>query len=83
MLGIFGVTARISDDFLTRTSRQAGPMFPTIASSFFAANTIILLRGDLTTGTMYLQMVLGFTFAIILLMKRHTRQQHLASASGS
>lgn len=73
MLGAFGVAARISDDFLTRTSRQAGAMFPTIASSFFAANTIILLRGDLTSGTMYLQMVLGFTFALILLIKRQTQ----------
>jgi hypothetical protein len=72
ILGVFGAFARISDDFLTRTSRDTGPMFPTIASSFFAANTIILLRGDLTSGTMYLQMVVGFTFAIILLMKRQT-----------
>ncbi len=72
-LGIFGRLSRMSDDFLVRTSRKAGPIFPTIVSSFFAANTFILLRGDLTTGTMYLQMVIGFTFVIILLIKRHAR----------
>jgi hypothetical protein len=70
-LGIFGRFARSSDDFLIRTTATTGPMLPTIASAFFAANTFILLRGDLATGTMYLQMIIGLTVMIQVLIKRH------------
>jgi hypothetical protein len=83
LLGMFGFAARLGDDFLARTSSRAGPMFPTITSAFFAANTFILLRGDLTSGTMYLQMVVGFTFVIILLIKRHARGSATADFSRS
>lgn len=71
-LGTFGVIARMGDDFLTRTVAVEGAMLPTIASSFFAANTFILLRGDLTTGTMFVQMILGLTILMHWLIKRAT-----------
>jgi hypothetical protein len=70
-LWLFGVYARITDDYLVRVTRRSGKLLPTIAASFFAANTFILLRGDLTTGTMFLQMVVGFTALLGLLTRRH------------
>jgi hypothetical protein len=69
-LGLFGVYARISDDYLVRISGRTGKLIPTIAASFFAANTFILLRGDLTTGTMFLQMIVGLTALLSLLTRR-------------
>lgn len=73
LLAVFGRLARIADDYLVRTTTEIGEVLPTVSSAFFAANTLILLRGDLTTGTMFLQMVVGFTFGMMLLSRRRTR----------
>jgi hypothetical protein len=73
-LFIFGKFARVSDDFLAHTFMIPASVFHTIISCFFAANTFILLRGDLTTGTMYLQMMIGFTFLILLKIRRKSRK---------
>jgi hypothetical protein len=59
-LYLFGRAARLGDNYLADLSVK--PLFSSIISSFFAANTFILLRGDLTSGTMYLQMMVGFVF---------------------
>jgi hypothetical protein len=83
LLAGFGYAARHADDYLVRTSRQPGELFPTIVCAFFAANTMILLRGDLTSGTMYLQIVFGLTFGILLLLKREARQSDGAGSASS
>ena len=67
-LFLFGLAARSADESLAHKSVR--PPFATIISSFFAANTFILLRGDLTSGTMYLQMVAGITFILLFLIKK-------------
>jgi len=75
VLGLFGAFSRICDDYLTRTVDTGGSLFPTIISAYFASNMLILLRGDLTTGTMHLQMVIGFTLAILLFARRRLRRE--------
>lgn len=59
-LFLFGRAARLGDNSLTNLSVRSP--FASIISSFFAANTFILLRGDLTSGTMYLQMIVLFLY---------------------
>ena len=66
-LYLFGRTARLADESLAHKDIRLP--FSTIISSFFAANTFILLRGDLTSGTMYLQMVAGITFILLFLVR--------------
>ena len=66
-LFVFGWLARAADDFLAQTTGKQGPAFQTVISSFFAANTFILLRGDLTSGVMYLQLVIAFSLLILYL----------------
>jgi hypothetical protein len=62
---IFGRLAHAADDFLVHNAHQIGLPFPTIVSAFFASNTYILLRGDLTTGTMYLQLIIVASFLFV------------------
>ena len=69
-LFVFGWLARRADDFQVQTTNSLGALLPTVVSSFFAANTFILLRGDLTTGTMYLQLVVFFSFVIVYVSQR-------------
>lgn len=69
-LFVFGWLARVADDFQVQTTDRPGPAFQTVVSAFFAANTFILLRGDLTSGTMYLQLVIAFSFLVIYLDRR-------------
>jgi hypothetical protein len=64
-LFLFGRAARLGDNSLSNLNVK--PIFSTIISSFFAANTFILLRGDLTSGTMYLQMIALFVFIYTLI----------------
>ncbi|WP_306534119.1 hypothetical protein [Geobacter sp.] len=64
-LFFFGRLARTSDDFHVKTTDQTIPAFPTVISAFFSANTFILLRGDLTSGTMYLQLITIFCFMFL------------------
>lgn len=66
-LFFFGWLARVGDDFQVQATGRPGPALQTVISSFFAANTFILLRGDLTSGTMYLQLVIVFSFLILFL----------------
>lgn len=68
---VFGRAARISDAYLRQ--EYVRPIYPTIVSCYFAANTFILLRGDLTSGTMYLQMIMGFSFIILILVRKIKR----------
>jgi hypothetical protein len=63
---VFGYFARLNDNVLSQQIPK--PPFQTIVASYFAANTIILLRGDLTTGTMYLQMIIVFSYIFLLLI---------------
>lgn len=63
-LFLFGWLARAGDDFQTQTASKPGSAFQTVISSYFTANTFILLRGDLTSGTMYLQLVVAISFLI-------------------
>lgn len=67
-LFIFGRCAALVDKVLSREGIQ--PAWPTIISSYFAANTFILLRGDLTSGTMYLQMIIAFSFIMVALVRK-------------
>jgi hypothetical protein len=69
-LFVFGGLARISDDYMVRSSILPGSAFRGITSSYFAANAFILLRGDLTTGTMYLQLMILVTFLMLPLIRR-------------
>lgn len=80
LLAVFGRIARVADDYLVMTTYRTGDVFPTVVSAFFAANMLILLRGDLTTGTMFLQMVVGFTYAIMFLIKRQSRRNTAPTA---
>jgi hypothetical protein len=66
-LFLFGRAARLGDNALSNLTVR--PVFSTIISSFFAANTFILLRGDLTSGTMYLQMIALFVFIYTVIGK--------------
>lgn len=66
-LYVFGYFARRSDNTLAQPSIM--PPFATIISCFFAANTFILLRGDLTSGTMYLQVIALFSFLFLLILQ--------------
>ncbi len=66
-LFVFGKAARLGDNSLANLSVKKP--FPAIISSFFAANTFILLRGDLTSGTMYLQMIAVFVFVFLIMVK--------------
>jgi hypothetical protein len=66
-LFLFGRAARLGDNVLANLTVK--PLFSTIISSFFAANTFILLRGDLTSGTMYFQMIALFVFIYTLIGK--------------
>ncbi len=70
---IFGYLARLSDDCLVEIERTPRSAFRAIVSSFFAANTFILLRGDLATGTLYLQVMILFAFLLLLLIRRERR----------
>ena len=63
----FGYFARLSDSILSNVSQL--PPYGFILSSFFASNTIILLRGDITTGTMYLQLISFIVFILLLVIK--------------
>uniref|UniRef100_UPI004048449C hypothetical protein n=1 Tax=Algoriphagus sp. TaxID=1872435 RepID=UPI004048449C len=67
-LFVFGKVARLGDDSLVNLSAKKKP-FSAIVSSFFAANTFILLRGDLTSGTMYLQMMAVFVFFFLMMVR--------------
>jgi hypothetical protein len=66
-LFIFGWCARLGDDSLSNLQLRSA--FVTILSSFFASNTLILLRGDLTVGTMYVQMIILFTILLLIFLK--------------
>lgn len=72
-LFLFGFFGRKCDNSLSQL--QTRPPFKTIITCFFAANTFILLRGDLTSGTMYLQMVAGVSYLVLLLIRR-SRQKN-------
>jgi hypothetical protein len=61
-LFLFGRFAYLTDSSFK--SNKTNKLQATIVASYFASNTFILLRGDLTTGTMYLQMLIVFTFII-------------------
>ena len=67
-LFLFGLFARKCDNSLSQL--QTLPVFVTIITCFFASNTFILLRGDLTSGTMYLQMVAGLLYLVILFVRK-------------
>jgi hypothetical protein len=77
-LYIFGWCARLGDNSLSNLELR--PAFATILSSFFASNTFILLRGDLTSGTMYVQMIIVFTLTFLILMRISTRKKRLISS---
>lgn len=77
-LYIFGWCARLGDNSLSNLELR--PAFATILSSFFASNTFILLRGDLTSGTMYVQMIIVFTLSFLILMRLSTRTKKLISS---
>jgi hypothetical protein len=66
-LYIFGWFARLADNSLSII--ELSSPFSTIISSYFASNTFILLRGDLTSGTMYVQMIIVFTFSFLLFIR--------------
>lgn len=66
-LFVFGWFARLGDNSLS--SIELRPIFSTIISSYFAANTLILLRGDLTSGTMYVQMIIVFTLSFLVFLR--------------
>jgi len=70
-LFLFGRLARISDKQLMHAETRPG--FQTVVSSYFAANTFILLRGDLTSGTMYLQMICVFSLIFLWFAGRKAR----------
>jgi hypothetical protein len=73
-LFILGYCSRLCDDSLVKTYTR--PATVTIITCFFAANTFILLRGDLTSGTMYLQMIMVITWLFLLLIRR-TNKSHV------
>jgi hypothetical protein len=77
-LYIFGWCARLGDNSLSNLELR--PAFATILSSFFASNTFILLRGDLTSGTMYVQMIIVFTLSFLILMRLSTRTKKLITS---
>ena len=66
-LFIFGYFAKLSDTILSNSKQL--PPFGFIVSGFFASNTIILLRGDITTGTMYLQLISLIIFVLLLFIQ--------------
>ena len=67
-LFLFGFFARKCDDSLSLIHLRS--LFVTIITFFFASNTFILLRGDLNSGTMYLQMVAGLLYFLIKFVKK-------------
>ena len=73
-LFLFGKAARLGDNYLSDLSVK--PLFPSVISSFFAANTFILLRGDLTSGTMYLQMIILFVYIFMLISRINLSKSH-------
>jgi hypothetical protein len=77
-LFIFGFFARKCDDSLS--IKQQRPVFLTIITCFFASNTFILLRGDLTSGTMYLQMVVGLLYVVLLFVEKERMKDGVKSA---
>ena len=58
---LLGIAANFADSILILKYVTSGKL---IFASFFAANMIILLRGDLNTGTQYLQVMLLCIFII-------------------
>jgi hypothetical protein len=67
-LYFFGRAARVCDHYLSSLTIKSA--FQTIISSYFAANTLILLRGDLTSGTMYLQMIIVFSLIFLFFFRK-------------
>ncbi len=57
---ILGIFSRKSDEIIQYGNRY----FSLIVSTFFASNLFILLRGDLTSGTLYLQLMTVFSYLL-------------------